>query len=173
LIPTAKILCNHKPFGCRYNLCIFEVMKVQKNIEFRSRCPIATGLDILGDKWTLLVLRDMLFHHKVLFNDLKDSLEGIPSKMLSNRLKKLECLGFISRNQGVLNKKNVYYLLEKKGIETLPFLVELMLFTTKFFYDHLGATYTKDVTKRMAKDKVAYMKEIIAQYIQFKKGLVI
>jgi hypothetical protein len=148
-------------------------MKDENYIEYRSLCPIATGLDVLGDKWTLLVLRDMLFHHKVLFNDLKDSLEGIPSKMLSNRLKKLECMGFISRNKGLLNKKNIYYLLEKKGIETLPFLVELMLFTTKFFYDHLGTTYTKDVTKRMAKDKAAYMKEIIDNYIQFKKGLVI
>jgi len=148
-------------------------MKDENYIEYRSLCPIATGLDVLGDKWTLLVLRDMLFHHKVLFNDLKDSLEGIPSKMLSNRLKKLECMGFISRNKGLLKKKNIYYLLEKKGIETLPFLVELMLFTTKFFYDHLGTTYTKDVTKRMAKDKAAYMKEIIDNYIQFKKGLVI
>jgi DNA-binding HxlR family transcriptional regulator len=148
-------------------------MKDENNIQFRSLCPIATGLDVLGDKWTLLVLRDMLFHHKMLFNDLKDSLEGIPSKMLSNRLKKLECLGFISRKEGVLNKKNVYYLLENKGIETLPFLVELMLFTTKFFYSHLGKTYTKDVTKRMAKDKANYIKEIIDSYTQFKKSLVI
>jgi DNA-binding HxlR family transcriptional regulator len=144
-----------------------------ENIEYRSLCPIATGLDVFGDKWTLLVLRDMLFHKKVFFNDLKDSIEGIPSKMLSNRLKKLECLGFISRNEGVLNKKNVYYLLEKKGIETLPFLVELMLFTTKFFYDHLGKTYTKDVTNRMAKDKATYMKEVVDEYNQFKKRLLI
>ena len=145
-------------------------MKVE-NIEYRSLCPIATGLDIFGDKWTLLVLRDMLFHKKVFFNDLRDSLEGIPSKMLSNRLKKLECLGFISRNEGVLNKKNVYYLLEKKGIETLPFLVEMMLFTTKFFYDDLGKTYTKDVTNRMAKDKETYIKEVIDEYNKFKKKL--
>jgi len=143
----------------------------KENIEYRSLCPIATGLDVFGDKWTLLVLRDMLFHKKVFFNDLRDSLEGIPSKMLSNRLKKLECLGFISRNEGILNKKNVYYLLEKKGIETLPFLVEMMLFTTKFFYDHLGKTYTKDVTNRMANDKETYIKEVVDEYNKFKKIL--
>jgi DNA-binding HxlR family transcriptional regulator len=148
-------------------------MSQNNNIEFRSLCPLATGLDLLGDKWTLLVLRDMLFHHKTLFNDLKDSLEGIPSKMLSNRLKRLECMGFISRNEGVLNKKSVYYLLEKKGMETLPLLVELMLYTTKFFYDHLGPTYTKDVTSRMAKDKANYIKEILQDYTKFKRSLVI
>jgi len=173
LIPIRLNLCVHNFLGPKYNLYIFDIMNDDNNIEYRSLCPIATGLDIFGDKWSLLVLRDMLFHHKTLFNDLKDSLEGIPSKMLSNRLKKLECLGFVSRNEEVLNKKNVYYLLEKKGIETLPFLLELMLFTTKFFYDHLGTTYTKDVTKRMAKDKAAYMKEIIDNYIQFKKRLII
>ena len=69
-------------------------MTEDKNEVFRSLCPIATGLDVIGDKWTLLVLRDMLFGYKSTFNEFKTSPELMPSKMLSNRLKKLEAWGF-------------------------------------------------------------------------------
>jgi len=148
------------------------MMEKELAVTFRSLCPMATGLDVLGDKWSLLILRDMLFGHKTLFNEFKESPEAMPSKMLSNRLRKLEILGFISRHKGNLNKKSVYYFLEKKGIETLPFMVELMLFTTKFYYDYLGTTYTKDVKTRMKNDKENYMNEVIDHYKKFKRDIV-
>jgi DNA-binding HxlR family transcriptional regulator len=147
-------------------------MEEENNIAFRSLCPIATGLDVLGDKWTLLILRDMIFGHKKLFNEFKESPEKVPSKMLSNRLRKLENIGFITRAKGEINKKSVYYLLEKKGLDTLPLMVELMLFTTEFYYDHLGDTYTLDVQTKMKTDKVKYIKDISAKYMQFQQSLV-
>jgi DNA-binding HxlR family transcriptional regulator len=147
-------------------------MEEENNIAFRSLCPIATGLDVLGDKWTLIILRDMIFFHKKLFNEFKESLEKVPSKMLSNRLRKLEKIGFISRAKGEINKKSVYYTLEKKGLETLPLMVEIMLFTTKFFYDHLGDTYTRDVKTKMKTDKDNYINNITTKYIQFQQSLV-
>jgi len=58
-------------------------------------------------------------------------------------------------------------------METLPFMVELMVFTTKFYYDHLGTTYTKDVKTRMKNDKENYMNEIIFNYKQFRRNIVI
>lgn len=57
------------------------------SIQFRSICPVATSLDIIGDKWTLLILRDMIWGHKSLFNEFQTSPESMPSKMLANRLK--------------------------------------------------------------------------------------
>ena len=147
-------------------------MEEENNITFRSLCPIATGLDVLGDKWTLIILRDMIFFHKKLFNEFKESLEKVPSKMLSNRLRKLENIGFISRAKGEINKKSVYYTLEKKGLETLPLMVELMLFTTKFYYDHLGDTYTRDVKTIMKTDKAKYISDIGTKYRQFQQSLV-
>ena len=140
---------------------------------FRSLCPIATGLDVLGDKWSLLILRDMIFFHKSTFNEFKTAPELMPSKMLSNRLKKLESTGFISRMKGVLNKKNVHYLLEEKGMETFPIMVEMAIFTTDFFYDHLGDTYTGIVKTRMKNDKKNYINEMIESYKSFKESLVI
>ena len=84
---------------------------MKENIEFRSLCPVATSLDVIGDKWTLLILRDMIWGHKTMFHEFKESPEKMPSKMLSNRLKKLEGMGFISKQKGSVNKKSIYYLL--------------------------------------------------------------
>jgi DNA-binding HxlR family transcriptional regulator len=148
-------------------------MEKETNTLFRSLCPIATGLDVLGDKWTLLILRDMLFLHKSTFNEFKDAPELMPSKMLSNRLKKLESLGFITRKKGEVNKKNVHYLLEEKGMETFPIMVEIALFTTDFFYDHLGDTYTGIVKTRMKNDKENYINEMIDSYRDFKENLIV
>ena len=148
-------------------------MKNAEVVQFRSLCPVATGLDVLGDKWTLLILRDMLFLHKSTFNEFKAAPELMPSKMLSNRLKKLESLGFLSRKKGEINKKNVHYLLEEKGIETFPIMVEIAVFSTDFFYDHLGDTYTGVVKTRMKNDKENYISEMINSYKSFKESLVI
>ena len=148
-------------------------MKNDNVVQFRSLCPVATGLDVLGDKWTLLILRDMLFLHKSTFNEFKAAPELMPSKMLSNRLKKLESLGFLSRRKGEINKKNVHYLLEEKGMETFPLMVEMALFTTEFYYDHLCDTYTGVVKTRMKNDKDNYINEMIGSYKTFKGSLVI
>ena len=115
----------------------------------------------------------MLFLHKSTFNEFKAAPELMPSKMLSNRLKKLESLGFLSRKKGEINKKNVHYLLEEKGMETFPIMVEIALFTTDFYYDHLGDTYTGVVKTRMKNDKENYIKEMMDGYRQFKEALVL
>jgi DNA-binding HxlR family transcriptional regulator len=148
-------------------------MEKNTTILFRSLCPIATGLDVLGDKWSLLILRDMIFFHKSTFNEFKAALELMPSKMLSNRLKKLESTGFISRKKGEKNKKSVYYFLEEKGLETFPIMVEIALFTTDFYYDHLGDTYTGVVKTRMKNDKLNYINEMIEGYKSFKESIII
>lgn len=148
-------------------------MENDNQIAFRSLCPIATGLDVIGDKWSLLILRDMIFFHKSTFNEFKAAPESMPSKMLSNRLKKLESIGFISRRKGELNKKSVYYILEDKGLETFPIMVEMAIFTTDFYYDHLGDTYTEVVKTRMKNDKSNYINEMNASYRNYRENLVL
>jgi DNA-binding HxlR family transcriptional regulator len=149
------------------------LMENDNQIAFRSLCPIATGLDVIGDKWSLLILRDMIFFHKSTFNEFKAAPESMPSKMLSNRLKKLESIGFISRRKGELNKKSVYYILEDKGLETFPIMVEMAIFTTDFYYDHLGDTYTEVVKTRMKNDKSNYINEMNASYRNYRENLVL
>ena len=149
--------------------------KISKNVtvEFRSLCPVATGLDILGDKWTLLILRDMIWGHKSLFSEFKESPEKMPSKMLSNRLKKLESLGFISKKAGIGNKKSIYYFLEERGIDAFPIMIEMAIFTSKHFFDYLGLTYTKEARSVMIKNKKEYISDLILKYKYFKKNIVL
>jgi DNA-binding HxlR family transcriptional regulator len=91
--------------------------------------------------------------------------------MLSNRLKKLQNIGFISKQKGTINKKSIYYLLEKKGIDTFPILIEMSLFSTKHYFDHLGLSRTKDARTKIAIDKIGYTKELMLNYKRFVKTL--
>ena len=143
------------------------------SIQFRSICPVSTSLDIIGDKWTLLILRDMIWGHKTLFNEFQQSPESMTSKMLANRLKKLEELEFVSKTKGSLNKKSVYYLLEKRGLDTFPIMVEMAVFSSKHFFDHLGTTYTKEAKTIMKTDRNGYITDLVTNYKKFKKNLVI
>ena len=66
-------------------------------IEYRSNCPVSRSLDLLGDKWTLLIMRDVLFFERKTFADFTASSERIPTNLLSSRLKKLIACGLLKR----------------------------------------------------------------------------
>ena len=79
----------------------------------KSFCPIARTLDILGDKWTLLILRDLLFFEKKQFREFSASPEGIPSNVLSDRLKMLEQYNIVTKQPYQTNRYE--YTLTQKG----------------------------------------------------------
>jgi DNA-binding HxlR family transcriptional regulator len=91
-----------------------------------SGCPIDFALDLFGDRWTLLVIRDLLFVGKRHFKELMVSPERIASNILTARLKKLEEHGLIARRADPDNRKQVVYTLTDKGRDLTPVLVELV-----------------------------------------------
>ena len=91
-----------------------------------SGCPIDYALDIFGDRWTLLVIRDLVFMGKRHFREFSGSPEGIASNILASRLKKLEERGVISRKPDPKNRKQVVYELTEKGIDLIPVLIEII-----------------------------------------------
>ena len=95
--------------------------------EFRSGCPIASALDIVGDKWSLLIIRDMLIKHKKTFKGISDSDERIAPSILSTRLKLLESYKLIFKTKVPENKKENIYVLTKKGIRLTPIIIEFSL----------------------------------------------
>ena len=95
--------------------------------EFRSGCPISSALDIVGDKWSLLIIRDMLVKHKKTFKEISNSDEKIAPSILSARLKLLESYKLIFRTKVPDNKKENIYLLTEKGIRLTPIIVEFSL----------------------------------------------
>lgn len=91
-----------------------------------SGCPIDFALDLFGDRWTLLVIRDLLFVGKRHFKELMKSPERIASNTLTAQLKKLEEHGLIARRADPDNRKQVIYTLTDKGRDLAPVLVEMV-----------------------------------------------
>jgi DNA-binding HxlR family transcriptional regulator len=95
--------------------------------EFRSGCPISSTLDVVGDKWSLLIIRDMLVKHKKTFKEISYSDEKIAPSILSARLKLLESYKLIFKTKVPDNKKENIYLLTEKGIRLTPIIIEFSL----------------------------------------------
>jgi DNA-binding HxlR family transcriptional regulator len=92
----------------------------------RSRCPIASTLDLLGDKWTLLVVRDLLFFDQHRFAEFLDAGEGISTNVLAERLARLEAAGVVERRRYRERPPRDEYHLTAKGRELRPLLLELV-----------------------------------------------
>jgi len=95
--------------------------------KFRSGCPISSTLDVVGDKWSLLIIRDMLIKHKKTFKEISDSDEMIAASILSARLKMLESYKLILKRKFPENKKENIYLLTNKGTDFAPIIIEFSL----------------------------------------------
>ena len=95
--------------------------------KFRSGCPISSALDVVGDKWSLLIIRDLLVKHKKTFKEISDSDEKIAPSILSARLKLLESYKLIFKTKVPDNKKENIYLLTEKGIRLTPIIIEFSL----------------------------------------------
>ncbi len=93
----------------------------------RSSCPISGVLDIVGDKWTLLILRDMMFGGKSRYLEFQRSPEGIATNILSARLSMLEDFGLVRKTPDPADGRRQIYLLTERGISLAPILVEMTL----------------------------------------------
>jgi DNA-binding HxlR family transcriptional regulator len=94
--------------------------------EHRSGCPINLTLEILGDKWSLLIIRDMIFGNRRHFRELLTrSEEGIASNILADRLKTLVEQGIVTKADDPSHKQKAIYSLTEQGIELLPILAQM------------------------------------------------
>ena len=96
---------------------------------FRCNCPVTSALDIVGDKWTLVVIKLMLLEQKKTFKEFSESDESIAPSILSNRLKTLEKIGFIVKQKLPNNQKTNHYILTEKGLSLTPVIIELALWS--------------------------------------------
>ena len=93
----------------------------------RSNCAINLSVELFGDRWTLLILRDMLFFGRRHFGQLIDSAEHIASNVLANRLKMLVAEGMLTRRDDPTHKQKAIYSLTEKSISLFPILVQISL----------------------------------------------
>lgn len=95
------------------------------NRQRRSDCPIAFSLDLIGDAWSLLIIRDMVFAGKQTFGEFLGSDEGIARNILSNRLARLEQLGLMTKTPHPTDKRKDLYRLTEAGLDLIPVLLAL------------------------------------------------
>ena len=99
--------------------------------EGRSACPVACSLDLLGDKWTLLVVRDLLLG-KTTYTEFQKSPEGIPTNILAERLKRLQAAGIIEKSRYQERPVRYAYQLTTKGRDLLPVLSAMIDWGNKY-----------------------------------------
>jgi len=109
----------------------------------RSDCPINFALELFGDRWTFLIIRDLMFKGKHYYGEFLQSEEKIATNILANRLTLLKECGIISRAVDKHHKSKKIYKLTRKGIDLLPVLTEVILWSAK--YDELTAVDAKFV----------------------------
>ncbi|PJZ25231.1 HxlR family transcriptional regulator [Leptospira hartskeerlii] len=98
----------------------------------RSHCPIVFALDIFGDKWSLLVLRDLIFKDKRFFKEFLESEERIATNILSDRLEQLEFAGLISKRSDETNRKRYIYSPTRKSLDLIPVILEIIKWSAKY-----------------------------------------
>jgi DNA-binding HxlR family transcriptional regulator len=119
------------------------------NDEYRSGCPINLTLEVIGDKWSLLVIRDMIFGNRRHFRELLTrSEEGIASNILADRLKRLVEQGIVTKADDPTHKQKAIYSLTEKGIELLPVLAEMSAWGLK----HLPVSEELSIRAQILKD---------------------
>jgi len=96
---------------------------------FRCDCPVTSALDIIGDKWTLVVIKLMLLEQKKTFKEFSESDASIAPSILSNRLKTLEKIEFIIKEKLPDNQKTNHYFLTEKRLSLAPVIIELALWS--------------------------------------------
>lgn len=92
----------------------------------RSPCPIANTLDLVGDKWTLLIARDLLFFGKRRYHEFSASPEGIPSNILADRLRRMEAAGLVEKTPYQQRPVRYAYTLTRRGADLKPVLLALI-----------------------------------------------
>lgn len=126
----------------------------------RSDCPLGISLDVFGDKWSLLIIRDMMFGNKCTYNDFLKSEEGIATNILASRLKGLEENGVIEKSEHPDSKAKVLYQLSAKGIDLLPVLMEIYIWAEKYYE---MPSDLKATIKEAKKDKDKFAKQVMKE----------
>jgi len=99
----------------------------ENSSEHRSGCPVSISLDIVGDRWSLLIVRDVMVRGYRTFRQFQRAGEGIATNILSHRLRKLEAAGILTTEPAEEDGRSMHYRLTSKGIALAPVLLELLI----------------------------------------------
>ena len=131
-------------------------MRGTSEIKRRSGCPVSISLERFGDRWSLLIIRDLMIRGSHTFKDFQESGEGIASNILAARLRNLEASGIITAGAEKTDGRKVNYRLTKKGIDLAPVVFELLVWAAR--HEETGASCV--VMDKMEKNRDAVLAEV-------------
>ena len=100
-----------------------------ENKKRQTGCPIAFGLDTFGDRWSLLIIREVMLRGKKTYSEFMEAEEGIASNILIDRLKHLEAEGILDKSRDPDNRRSFIYALTKKGRDLAPIILEIIIWS--------------------------------------------
>ena len=140
-------------------------MKQNEELCHRSACAISMALESIGDRWSLLILRDLMFTDKRSYGELQSSDEKIATNILATRLLSLEANGLIRKAADPNNGRRSLYFLTKKGIDLLPVIIELRQWAEKHHSEAKGCTNALKLSDKNRKEIIrAYKKKLTAMH---------
>lgn len=126
----------------------------------RSGCPISVALELLGDAWSLLVVRDLMFKGRHTFNEFLAGGEGIATNILADRLRRLDEAGLIEKRADPADRRRSLYRLTRKGIDLAPVLIELVVWSAS----HEATDAPPDVVRQMRENRCALLINVRRQW---------
>ncbi|MHB8542173.1 MAG: winged helix-turn-helix transcriptional regulator [Candidatus Acidiferrales bacterium] len=118
----------------------------------RSECPLNASVEMLGDRWSLLILRDMMLRGARTYKEFLGCYEGIATNILADRLRKLVAFGIITTERDPSDGRRMIYLLTAKGIDLAPVLTEMVLWAAR--HEETG---NQKLVRQMKKDKERFL----------------
>jgi DNA-binding HxlR family transcriptional regulator len=131
---------------------------------FRSNCPITSAVDLLGDRWNLVIVKQMLLEQKSSFKDFTDCDEAIASNILTSKLNQLIEWGLVSKAMLATNKRSVYYHLTDQGLSLAPIIIELALWGDANLRTDNPAMRKSKELKAMKANKEKFVAGLIGAY---------
>src|SRR6266498_1041813 len=122
-----KLTCNSQATFAR----LTSWMSKKRAVAHRSGCPVSISLEIFGDRWSLLIIRDLMLRSYRTYKEFLSSEEGIATNILAERLQRLEAAGIITTSRDAEDRRKIVYRLTEKGIDLAPILVELVLWSAQ------------------------------------------
>lgn len=126
----------------------------------RSGCPISVALELLGDAWSLLIVRDLMFKDRRTFNEFLAGGEGIATNILADRLRRLEAAGIVEKRPDPDDGRRALYRLTRKGIDLAPVLVELVVWSAT----HETTEAPPAAVRSMRGDRRAFVADLVRQW---------
>ena len=137
-------------------------MARKTNAERRSGCPVSIALEIFGDRWSLLLVRDMMVRGYRTFREFQRSGEGIATNILADRLQKLEAAGIAEREPAAEDGRSTHYRLTEKGIALAPVLLEILIWSAR--HEQTGAPCA--VIDQMEQNRAAVLAETYRRWVE-------